>query len=113
MLRLRGEDEGFGRIRLSLMRDQSVIGVASVSQHEYVETWKKMLSFAREIARKAILDHLGEMLWHDAQSGSDLSVEAAKERLIDFGWTNLKIEQYADALAREIAKKLAEEMPGR
>lgn len=104
-------EEDFGRSRLILTGNSKPIGVITIPTGEFIGIWRKLMSSIVVIAKDSIKETLTNRLWHDAQLLFDNSPELAKQKLIEFGWSNEKIEQYSDELARELTKKLAEHLP--
>ena len=101
-----------GRAKIVLSADGQAAGIITIPMHEYVAIWRDLMTHVIKTSTSAIAEKLQERLWQDAQSMFGLDPEQAKEKLLQFGWNQQKIEAYADELAREVAKKLADSVPG-
>lgn len=104
------EDRGAAKIQLLL--GSEVVGIATMSWQSYLKTVTMLLKNVAKVAQEDIAENLARILWRDAQSMVEgASVELAKEKLIAFGWSNEKIQQYAVELSKSLAQKLANHMP--
>lgn len=104
------DDRGAAKIQLLLGSD--VIGIAHMSWASYLGMVKSLLMNVAKVAQDDIAENLSKILWRDAQSMVEgASVELAKEKLLAFGWSNEKIQQYATELAKSLAQKLANNIP--
>lgn len=101
-----------GRARIHLLDGGAqVVGVASVAWHEYEKLTRQLIALVLNASRDTIRDHLGKMMWDDAQRVSENSTELAMKKLADLGWTQETVDRYSDALARTIAQTLAGSLP--
>jgi hypothetical protein len=101
-----------GAAKIQLLVGNEVVGIAHMSWTSYFGTVRSLLLNVAKVAQEDIAKNLAETLWRDAQSmvvGAD--TELAKEKLLDFGWSQEKIEQYATELAKSLAQKLASHLP--
>lgn len=105
-------ESDFGRVRVTLLQDGAVVAVISIPQNDYREIARKLFAAVIVSGRESIAPVLGERLWQDAQSIFGLSPDLAKQKLLEFGWSQQKIDAYADELARAVARHLAELLPG-
>lgn len=104
------DDRGAAKIQLLLGSD--VVGIAHMSWQSYLGIVKQLLMSVAKVAQEDIAENLAKLLWRDAQSMVEGAVaEAAKEKLLAFGWSQEKIQQYANELARSLAQKLANSLP--
>jgi hypothetical protein len=104
------DDRGAAKIQLLLGHE--VIGLAHMSWASYLSMVKTLLMSVAKVAQEDIAENLARLLWQDAQSMVEGAVaEAAKEKLLSFGWTTEKINQYASELGRSLAQKLANNLP--
>jgi hypothetical protein len=104
------DDRGAAKIQLLL--GSEVIGIAHMSWASYLGMVKALLMNVAKVAQDDIATNLAKFLWQDAQSMVDGAVaEAAKEKLLAFGWNQEKIDKYASELARSLAQKLANHLP--
>ncbi len=88
-----------------------VVGVASVAWHEYEKLTRQLITLVLNASRDSIRDHLGKMMWDDAQRVSENSTELAMKKLAELGWTQETVDRYSDALARTIAQTLTGSLP--
>ena len=111
MLRLIVKDDR-GAAKIQLLLGSEVIGIAHMSWQSYLGMVKSLLMNVAKVASEDIAANLAKILWQDAQSMVDGAVaEAAKEKLLAFGWSQEKIHQYATELAKSLAQKLASHLP--
>lgn len=108
--RLRVDEEN-GSARVSLMDGSAVIGVTMMSWHDYTTLCRTLLKSMLVSSRGVISKTLQERLWTDAQATFDNSPELAKIKLAEFGWTHDKINAYADLIAVELSKMMADLLP--
>lgn len=101
-----------GRARIHLTDGSAqVVGVASIAWHEYEKLTRLVIQHVLATSRETIKDHLGKMIWEDAQRVSENSSELAMKKIADLGLTQETFDRYGDALARMIAQSIASSLP--
>ena len=101
-----------GAAKIQLMVGSEMVGFAHMSWQAYLGVVKSLLMSVMKVAQEDLAENLARILWRDAQSMVDGAVaEAAKEKLLAFGWSQDKINQYATELARSLAQRLANNIP--
>ncbi len=108
--RLIVKDHG-GTARLLLTDEREIIGMANISWRSYELITRALMDIILEISRKSIKETLSARLWQDAQTVSENSAELAMRKLAELGFTQEKIEAYAEELAKNLAQELIEYMP--
>lgn len=112
MMKLLVRDMGRGFTQLMLAKGQQVLGTATVTWDDYKSALKGIFMSVEEAARECISKTLAQHLWQDAQAmvaGSD--AELAKEKLLEFGWNQQKIDTYAGLLTRALVQELTKYLP--
>lgn len=101
-----------GAAKLQLMFGNEVIGIAHMSWPSYLASVKSLLSVVMKVAQTVIAKEMADLLWRDAQSMvANADAEAAKDKLLSFGWSQDKIDQFAKELGSKLAQQLASHLP--
>lgn len=108
--KVRVESE-LSRAKIILSDGDRVAGVVTVAWNDYVTMIHGLMGLVLETSKDALKESLMKKLWADAQLMFDMSPELAKAKLLEFGWSEQKIEQYADELSIAIAQKLTDFIP--
>ena len=105
-------ENDFGQARLTVTADGKPAGLMKMPMGDFIAIWRDVVIKIREEAQKTIAETLTRRLYIDALALFDDSPELAKQKLLEFGWSIAKIDQYAKELAIEVAKSIADKMPG-
>ena len=103
-------DEG-GHVRISLVDGADTVGVASLKTAAYHEAVRKLVSFALKDATATLKVKLGELIWTEAIRAFGDDTERAMKKIAEFGWTQVNIDRFAEALARDVIMGLTEHLP--
>lgn len=108
--RLTLHDDG-GRAKLTLLDGESPLGVLSLPWLSYRRLVVSILETITRETRSALAKSLGEKLWIDAQRIWHDSPELAMQKLTEFGWTQSKVDEYADELMKHLLDRFTSFMP--
>lgn len=111
-MRLIVKDIGRGFFQLMLLRSNQIFGTANVTKDEYRDAVKALFLRVQDVVKSAISEKLGEALWRDAVSmAPGGEAELAKDKLLEFGWNQQKIENYAHILTEHLVHQLLKLLP--
>ena len=111
-MRLIVKDVGRGFFQLLLFRGSQVFGTANMSKDDYRDGVKELFLRVQKVVKDTIAEKLGEALWRDAVSmAPGGEAELAKDKLLEFGWNQQKIENYAHILTEHLVHQLLKLLP--
>lgn len=99
-----------GRAKLLLSEEGKPLGFASLSWTSYRQLMSALLGRVTKEIRVAVEQYLHEKIWLDAERHFGNS-EVAKAKLLEFGWSEAKIREYASEISRLLLDKFASFLP--
>lgn len=105
------EELGGSRVTVTLHYGSRVVGMVNMSRAEYDGLCKFVMSTFVKMVGQELQQKISEKLWQDAQRACHEDVEAAKERLVGFGWTLDGIRVFAHEMTLHLAERLLGELP--
>lgn len=105
-------EEGPARVALMLSYGSRVLGVVNMSRAEYDNLCRFVMSTFIHMASHELMDKVGKKLWQDSQRACHEDADAAKQRLVDFGWSLETIRGFAHEMTLHLAERLLGELPG-
>lgn len=109
--RLTTREDGSAHVSLMLSIGSRVLGVVSMSRAEYDNLCRFVMHTFVKMAGEELFDSVHGKLWQDAQRACREDAEAAKQRLVDFGWTLDSIRSFAHEMTLHLAERLLGELP--
>jgi hypothetical protein len=110
--KITAHDEG-GRVKLVLTNgaDSVPVGMATMSWLAYRGLATALFQFVLNQAVESITKSLGDKLWTDAQRIWHDSPDLAMQKLAEFGWNQVKVEEYSRELAMHLVDRLTGFLP--
>jgi len=99
------------RVILTLSYGSRVLGMISVSRSEYEQLCRFVMSTFVKMVGDELSRKMQEKLWQDAQRACREDADAAKQRLLDFGWSLDGIRSFAHEMTLHLAERLLGELP--
>lgn len=103
-------DRRNSRAGVVLVKDSRPVGMMNMSWDEYANLCRTLIGAARTSTFEVVKATLHERLYKDAMSRFS-DPEFAAKKLLEFGWNEEMIEEYANEISRRITKLLADSLP--